>query len=447
MNTLAQLKRGELAGVTRLKLSEQLETFPSEIFDLVDSLEVLDLSGNRLSHLPSDLWRLHKLRILFCSNNLFTEVPVGLGKCPELEMIGFKANRIRHLPAEALPPALRWLILTDNRLESVPDEIGHCTRLQKLMLAGNQLRTLPETLSRCSRLELLRIAANRLPALPDWLLTMPRLTWLAFAGNPFSDAIEADVLAQHPQPPIGRSQIALGKVLGQGASGIIHCADWQRAGQAPRTMAAKLFKGTLTSDGLPHSEMAACIAAGEHRNLIGIAGPLEERVGEPSGLLMELIDPSYQVLAGPPSFASCTRDCYEQGLRFSARQVLRIATGVASAVSHLHQRGILHGDLYAHNLLVDPIGRALLSDFGAASFYTPQSELGHALQRLEARAFGCLLEELLERCDLTDDEPDLARLCKLQRRCMLDDPAQRPTFSELKRELETIGQASPVTAG
>lgn len=447
MNTLAQLKRGELAGVTRLKLSEQLETFPSEIFDLNDSLEVLDLSGNRLSHLPSDLWRLHKLRILFCSNNLFTEVPVGLGKCPELEMIGFKANRIRHLPAEALPPALRWLILTDNRLESVPDEIGRCTRLQKLMLAGNQLRTLPETLSSCSRLELLRIAANSLPALPDWLLAMPRLTWLAFAGNPFSDTIEADALAQHPQPPIDRSQIALGEVLGQGASGIIHSANWQRAGQAPRTMAAKLFKGTLTSDGLPHSEMAACTAAGEHRNLIGIAGPLEERTGEPSGLLMELIDPSYQVLAGPPSFASCTRDCYEQERRFSARQVLRIAMGVASAVSHLHQRGILHGDLYAHNLLVDPIGRALLSDFGAASFYTPQSELGQALQRLEARAFGCLLEELLERCDLTDDEPDLAQLCEIQRQCMLDDPAQRPAFSEMKRELETIGQASPVTAG
>lgn len=447
MNTLAQLKRGELAGVTRLKLSEHLETFPSEIFDMADSLEVLDLSGNRLSQLPSDLWRLHKLRILFCSNNLFTEVPVGLGKCPKLEMIGFKANRIRHLPAEALPPALRWLILTDNRLESVPDEIERCTWLQKLMLAGNQLRTLPETLSSCTRLELLRIAANSLPALPDWLLAMPRLTWLAFAGNPFCDAIEADALAQHPQPPIDRNQIALGEVLGQGASGIIYSANWQRAGQAPRTMAAKLFKGTLTSDGLPHSEMAACIAAGDHPNLIGIAGPLEERAEEPSGLLMQLIDPSYQILAGPPSFASCTRDCYEQERRFSARQVLRIATGVASAVCHLHQRGILHGDLYAHNLLVDPIGRALLSDFGAASFYTPQSELAQALQQLEARAFGCLLEELLERCDSTDIELDLTRLRKIQRQCMLENPAQRPAFSEIKRELVTIDQASPVTAG
>ncbi len=438
MNTLAQLKRGELAGVTRLDLSEQLETFPSEIFDLADSLEVLNLSGNRLSCLPSDLWRLHKLRILFCSDNAFTELPVGVGMCHGLEMVGFKANRIRHLPAEALPPALRWLILTDNQLESVPEEIGRCTRLQKLMLAGNRLRTLPESLSRCSRLELLRIAANRLPALPDWLLAMPRLTWLAFAGNPFSDAIEADALAQHPLPPVDRSQVSLGEVLGQGASGVIHRADWQHVGQAPRALAAKLFKGAMTSDGLPHSEIAACITAGDHPNLIPIVGPLAASAQALPGLLMELIDASYRPLAGPPSLASCTRDCYEPERRFSVGQVLRIATAVASVVSHLHQRGILHGDLYGHNLLVDPIDRTLLSDFGAASFFTPQSEHGQALQRLEARAFGCLLEELLDRCDAAIEDPRLQQVHALQRQCMLDASAQRPLFTELKQELETI---------
>ena len=447
MHTLEQLKRGELAGVTRLDLSEQLQTFPSEIFDLADSLEILNLSGNQLNSLPDDLTRLHKLRILFCSNNAFTAMPASIGSCANLEMVGFKANRIRQLPAEALPPKLRWLILTDNQLEAVPDEIGRCAWLQKLMLAGNQLQALPETLANCIRLELLRIAANRLPALPEWLLTMPRLTWLAFAGNPFSDAMEAEVLAQHPLPPVDREQIELGEVLGQGASGVIHHAEWLPPGQASRTMAVKLFKGNLTSDGLPHSEMAACIAAGEHANLIRVAGPLDERADALPGLLMELIDPTYQALAGSPSFASCTRDCYASERRFSARQVLRIASSVASAVDHLHQRGILHGDLYGHNLLVDPIENTLLSDFGAASFFDPQSRQGQALQRIEARAFGCLLEELLERCDDTDRDPDLQRLAAVQRQCTLDVPSQRPTFDQLKHELDAIGRASAVSAG
>ena len=160
MHTVEQLKRGELTGITRLDLSEELDTFPREIFDLADSLEVLNLSGNRLSSLPDDLSRLHKLRVLFCSDNPFTELPASIGRCPNLEMVGFKACRIHHLPAEALPPKLRWLILTDNQLERVPDEIGHCSRLQKLMLAGNRLAALPETLANCRQLELLRIAAN-----------------------------------------------------------------------------------------------------------------------------------------------------------------------------------------------------------------------------------------------------------------------------------------------
>ncbi len=438
MHTLEQLKRGELAGTTRLDLSENLEHFPREIFHLADSLEVLNLSGNQLSSLPDDLPRLHRLRILFCSDNAFSEVPAVVGRCGSLEMVGFKANRIRTLAPGALPPLLRWLILTDNQLETLPVEIGQCTRMQKLMLAGNKLQALPETLANCSRLELLRIAANQLPSLPAWLLDMPRLSWLAFAGNPFSDAMEAEILAQHPLPPVDRDQIELCEVLGQGASGIIHRAEWNQPGQPPRAMAAKLFKGSLTSDGLPHSEMAACIAAGAHANLIPVAGPLAESADTLPGLLMALIDPSYQTLAGPPSLASCTRDCYADQRRFSTDEALRIASNVASVTAHLHERGILHGDLYAHNLLVDPQGHALLSDFGAASFFDPITDQGNALQRIEARAFGCLLEELLQRSDEQKTDPRLWRMAELMRQCLDENPPARPSFAALARQFEQI---------
>lgn len=101
MHSLEQLRRGELTGISRLDLSAGLVEFPREIFDLADSLEVLNLSGNRLSSLPDDLPRLHRLRILFCSENAFTQVPAVLGQCPQLEMAGFKSNAIEHLPAAA----------------------------------------------------------------------------------------------------------------------------------------------------------------------------------------------------------------------------------------------------------------------------------------------------------------------------------------------------------
>lgn len=427
MHTLDQLRRGELAGITRLDLSAELREFPQEIFDLADSLEVLNLSANQLTRLPDDLPRLHQLKVVFCSDNPFTELPEVLGDCPQLEMVGFKANRLRHLPAAALPKALRWLILTDNQISQLPQELGDCPRLQKLMLAGNQLTDLPDRLAACSNLELLRIAANRLDGLPDWLLQLPRLSWLAFAGNPFSDREEALALARHPHPPIARTQLELGELLGQGASGMIHRAQWSRPGQPPQAMAAKLFKGALTSDGLPHSEMAACLAAGAHPNLIRVAGPLAEQAGAPAGLLLELIDPSYRVLAGPPSLASCTRDQYPTESRFNLTQALRIARGAAAALAHLHAQGILHGDLYAHNLLVNPQGDCLLGDFGAASFFSPHSTTGAALQRIEVRAFGCLLEELLERCAA----PEAQWLWQLQRRCVSTNLDERPLFAEI----------------
>ncbi|WP_313026412.1 leucine-rich repeat-containing protein kinase family protein [Pseudomonas lopnurensis] len=438
MHTLERLKRGELAGIRRLDLSADLREFPEEIFGLADTLEVLNLSGNQLRTLPADLSRLRKLRILFCSDNPFTAMPESLGDCPQLEMVGFKANRIRHLPAAALPPALRWLILTDNQLQTLPPELGRCQRLQKLMLAGNRLGSLPDSLAGCGRLELLRIAANRLAALPEWLLALPRLGWLAFAGNPFSDANEAATLARHPLPPVPRDSLVLHERLGQGASGIIHRAEWRPAGQPPKAMAAKLFKGHLTSDGLPHSEMAACVAAGRHANLIDVAGPLAEAAGQTPGLLMELIEPSFQPLAGPPSLASCTRDCYADGQRFEIAQVLRIARGVASAVAHLHRRGILHGDLYAHNLLVDSQGQCLLSDFGAASFFDPASAMGRALQRVEVRAFGCLLEELLQRCAECAQDVRAQRLLQLQQECLAERAEQRPDFTQLDLNLAAL---------
>ena len=114
-----------------------------------------------------------------------------LGRCPALTMVGFKANRIATVSAKALPAGLRWLILTDNAVEQLPDELGQCDALQKLMLAGNRLRELPASLANCRNLELLRIAANRIERFPEWLLSLPRLSWLAYSGNPFSEGAEA----------------------------------------------------------------------------------------------------------------------------------------------------------------------------------------------------------------------------------------------------------------
>jgi len=434
MNTLAQLKAGQLAGITRLDLSCGLTEFPREIFELADSLEILNLSGNALSSLPDDLHRLPHLRVLFCSDNAFTELPECLGQCAKLSMIGFKANQIRHVPAAALPPQLRWLILTDNRISQLPDELGQRPLLQKLMLAGNQLAHLPPSLANCQNLELIRIASNRLTRLPEWLLTLPSLTWLAYAGNPVEMAV--DVADDDATPDIPWAQLALADVLGEGASGVIRKAMWQ---PEAKPVAVKLYKGAITSDGSPLHEMQACIAAGQHPNLIKVEGRV---VGHPDGqaaLVMDLIEPSYRNLAALPSLASCTRDIYDPATRFSLAVALRMARGIASVAAHLHRHGITHGDLYGHNILWNAAGDCLLGDFGAASFHATADTLEtRALQRIEVRAFGVLLGELLERIDtgLSDDTRQV--LEGLQARCCQPEVLARPSFEEVEALLQSI---------
>jgi hypothetical protein len=322
--------------------------------------------------------------------------------------------------------------LTDNRIKTLPDSLGQLTSLQKLMLAGNQLHALPESLAACHNLELIRIAANQLDRLPPWLLTLPRLSWLAYAGNPFCQVPSMPA----PLPQIAWGDLAIGEVLGQGASGVISRGLWQQEhGETP--VAIKLFKGAITSDGRPEDELQACIAAGSHPNLIG---PLGQVVGHPEqkdGLVLPLIPPSYAVMGGPPSLESCTRDTYPTHAEFSLDAVIRIASGVAAAAAHLHQQGILHGDLYPHNTLVNPVGAVRLSDFGAASFYDPADDaVGPALERLEVRAFGCLLEDLCDRCPAPADS--MTQLRQLQQACMQPNILTRPGFGEVMGRLKAM---------
>jgi serine/threonine protein kinase len=147
--------------------------------------------------------------------------------------------------------------------------------------------------------------------------------------------------------------------------------------------------------------------------------------------------------------------------------VLRILRGIAAVCAHLHSKNIMHGDLYCHNVLVDPSHSPVLSDFGAASFYAAaavcresegsvagdhenkQSGLSSSssstavqadLERIESRAFGCLAEDLLQYIELADSEADASlrqRLVAMVQRCMAQVVRERPLFVDLLAELES----------
>jgi hypothetical protein len=426
--TLDALRRGDLAGARELRLAGcGLTEFPREILGLAETLEFLDLGGNALSSLPEDFGRLTRLRVLFGSGNRFAILPPALGDCAALSQLGFRGTGMREVPAEALPPRLRWLTLTDNAIATLPDALGRRPHLQKLMLAGNALAALPESLAEAPALELLRIGANRFAALPGWLAAHPTLAWLGLAGNP---ALDAPAPAARLVP---WGVLTPGALLGEGASGLVHHALWrERPDAPPRAVALKLFKGAMTSDGLPRHEMAVCLAAGAHPHLVGALGEVEHHPEGRAALLMPLISAQWRALAGPPSLESCTRDVYAPGLRLEPPAALALAHGIAGAVAHLHAAGVLHGDLYAHNIHWDgTAGAAVLGDFGAAALLRPGRD--EALTRIETRAFGLLLEEVLAL--VTADGAETARLRDIARDCLARHPALRPTMAEVAAAL------------
>jgi len=425
-------------GARRLDLNGAgLTHLPPEVYGLADTLEVLNLSDNALTALPHDLPRLHRLKVIFCSGNPFTHLPEVLGECPALEMVGFKSCQLKHVPGASLPPTLRWLTLTDNQLTQLPSELGQRPALQKLMLAGNQLTNLPDTLAQARRLELIRLSANQVTRLPGWLTELPALAWLALSGNPLGWSGMANHNDTQPAlPSVPWAGLRVGERLGEGASGHIHRVEWDGASEAGNpAWALKLFKGAVTSDGLPEHELAASVAAGPHPALCTPVATLTDHPLGRLGMLLPLVPSGCVPLAGPPSLDSCTRDVYAPGLRLLPGVALRLLRSVASAVAHLHARGVLHGDLYAHNILWHPgTGHALLSDMGAATVLPAALSAGNetlrrALQAQEVLALGHLMTEVLTRLHGTDDLslPTGSTLAAWARACCAPHPPERPT--------------------
>lgn len=166
------------------------------------------------------------------------------------------------------------------------------------------------------------------------------------------------------------------------------------------------------------------------------------------------------VLGKPPSFATVTRDVYPGGEpQLTLPQALALARGVASAAAHLHAAGLSHGDLYAHNILVDKgllgvggasVGKAgslealeagvKLGDLGATFFYDRAGPSGRGVEQAEVRAWACLVEELLGLVvggEGGKAKDTLLRLsspaCKGE-----DNPKERPLFAQIVQELNAL---------
>ena len=242
-------------------------------------------------------------------------------------------------------------------------------------------------------LELMRLGGNQLTEIPESLWKLPKLTWLTISGNPVTDAFAAKSKSNPSVPSIRMSDLKpTGNYLGQGASGKVESYQWQN-----KEVAVKLIHG-VTSDGKAEDELSIYGAVGSSGFSNRVVGCLALLDDVRKGIVMDVLPSNLDDFALPPTIKEVTKDRWDTTSTFSASFVKNALQDSANALNFLHSKvGISHGDFYAHNMKVDKAtGRVYLLDFGASYF---KGEYTLKAEKLEIRAFGVLVTELIEVMD------------------------------------------------
>lgn len=407
--------------------------FP-DIFKFSNQVEILDISNSHLTKLPAEFKAFQSLKICFLSHNDFEILPLVLGEIPSLEIIGARSCKIATVPAESLPKNLRWLTLTDNKITRLPENIGKLLKLEKLLLAGNKLTALPTSISNCQNLALLRISANNFSASPLKLLAkLPKLAWYADAGNPFSAYQNLDQInLKH----LAWKDIEIAEKIGESAQNKVFTAKIKKTSQL---VALKVYSHQVTSDGYPEDEIAINLAIGDQPAIIKTIAKITHLPNKMMGLVLELIPSKFKRLGLPPSFQSCSRDVFPEKTTFTIEFISNLISEICTTCAKLYAKEIMHGDLYAHNILANKLGQAYLSDFGAASRFNKSKPEAKIKESIDILAFGYLIDDLLGKCKATTSQK-FQKIDQIKKQCLDPIANNRPSFVNLNKITKTFNQ-------
>ncbi|XP_074943124.1 leucine-rich repeat and calponin homology domain-containing protein 1 isoform X4 [Phalacrocorax aristotelis] len=179
----APLNRGleraleEAANSGALNLSgRKLKEFPRSAaalsHDLSDTVRA-DLSKNRLTEVPMELCHFVSLETLNLYHNCIKIIPDAIVNLQMLTYLNLSRNQLSSLPACLCGLPLKVLIASNNKLGSLPEEIGQLKQLMELDVSCNEITALPQQIGQLKSLKELNVRRNYLEVLPQELVQLP----------------------------------------------------------------------------------------------------------------------------------------------------------------------------------------------------------------------------------------------------------------------------------
>ncbi|XP_043829908.1 leucine-rich repeat and calponin homology domain-containing protein 2 isoform X5 [Dromiciops gliroides] len=174
------LEEAGTSGILSLS-GRKLRDFPGCGYDLTDTTQA-DLSRNRFTEIPSDVWLFAPLETLNLYHNCIKAIPETIKNLQMLTYLNISRNLLSTLPKYLFDLPLKVLVVSNNKLVSIPEEIGKLKDLMELDISCNEIQVLPQQIGKLHSLRELNIRRNNLHMLPDELGDLP-LVKLDFSCN------------------------------------------------------------------------------------------------------------------------------------------------------------------------------------------------------------------------------------------------------------------------
>uniref|UniRef100_A0A8C6RH03 Leucine-rich repeats and calponin homology (CH) domain containing 1 n=1 Tax=Nannospalax galili TaxID=1026970 RepID=A0A8C6RH03_NANGA len=134
---------------------------------------LIDLSKNRLVEVPMELCHFVSLEILNLYHNCIRVIPEAIANLQVLTYLNLSRNQLSTLPACLCGLPLKVLIASNNKLGSLPEEIGQLRQLMELDVSCNEITALPQQIGQLKSLRELNVRRNYLKVLPPELVDLP----------------------------------------------------------------------------------------------------------------------------------------------------------------------------------------------------------------------------------------------------------------------------------